>query len=83
MYYGEFTSLRHKNYVEGKQKIWLPWKPRLLFISISQGKNNIQSLKKQFFYYIYHLNMINSNLQHTYVLTNMYINTVQSLNNIN
>jgi hypothetical protein len=41
MYYGEFTSLKHKNYVEGKKKIWLPWKPRLLFISISQGKNNI------------------------------------------
>ena len=42
MYNGGFTSLKHKNYVESKKKyIWLPWKPRLLFISISQGNNNI------------------------------------------
>ena len=30
MYNGGFTSLKHKNYVEGKKKyIWLLWKPIL------------------------------------------------------
>ena len=25
MYNEGFTPLKHKNYVEGKKKVWLPW----------------------------------------------------------
>jgi hypothetical protein len=40
MYNEGSTSLKHKNYVEGKKKM-VAMVTRLLFISISQGKNNI------------------------------------------
>jgi hypothetical protein len=70
MYNEGFTSLKHKNYVEDKKKYGCHGN-RDCYLSPYHKEKTIYRLWKaifhEFFYYIYHLNMINSNLQHKYV----------------
>ena len=65
MYNDGFTSLKHKNYVEGKKNKYGCHGNQDCYLSPFHKEKT--TLKKQFFYYIYYLNMINSNLQHKYV----------------
>ena len=74
MYNEGFTSLKHRNYVEGEKNKYGCHGNRDCYLSpFHKGKNNIQwigiekAIFHEFFYYIYHLNMIYSNLQHKYV----------------
>ena len=67
MYNEGFTSLKHKNYVEGKKKKMVAMVIYLHFTRKKQYIGIEKAIFHEFFYYIYHLNMINSNLQHKYV----------------
>ena len=73
MYNEEFTSLKHRDYVEGEQKMVAMVTEIAIYLHFTREKNNIQcigiakAIFHEFFYYIYHLNMIYSNLQHKYV----------------
>ena len=70
MYNEEFTLLKHKNYAEGKKKYMVAMVTEIAIYLVLKEKQYIgieKAIFHEFFYNIYHLNMINSNLQHKYV----------------